>query len=571
MLQKLLVTAAFIVLLLSPGGAARAAAPAKDYSADRFDAQLTLQRGGLLIVTETVVFRFVGGPFTYVFRDIPTDQTDGISILSAGMDKETLTPGTGAGQFEVAGSNPLKVTWHFAPMSDQVHTFTLSYRVQGVVQKTADADALYWNALPTSYQYTIRSSTITVTYPEDVALFGPPEVRRGPAQVSALLNQANQVVFSASNLAPNTPLEIGLRFRPGSIIATAPHWQQLQEIAAPLILPSLVGGAILFLLGMSGFIWYSRRHRRRSPVAMNAAQGQSEPPNEYPPVIASTLVSPASAPTWASALATVFDLASRGVLRISDNETTKKWDQGQDFTIQQQAVPSNLRPYELGLLQALFPNPQVPWVQVSRVAYVYSAHAKLFTEPVKQDMLALGLLDAERQRVRSRLGMTTLLVLVVALLAGTIALVFGLITGMWPFIFLPLGLLLSCMVGLIVWSMYSPLSDEGAQVAAYWKGFSNYLSDLSQGKAAPPAPDTFERYLSYAVGFGLAAAWTKYFHKQGLVTVPPWFQSLAGVPSESMGSFVAMMTTTNAIGRSAAGGAGAGAAGAAGGGASGAG
>ncbi len=571
MLQKLLGTLALIVLLFSPAGVARAAAPAKDYSADRFDVQVALQRGGSLIVTETVVFRFVGGPFTYVFRDIPTDQTDGISILSAGMDKQTLTPGTGAGQFEVGGSNPLKVTWHFAPMSDQVHTFTLSYQVQGVVQKTADADALYWNALPTSYQYTIRSSTITVTYPEDTALFGPPEVRRGPAQVSALLNQANQVVFSASNLAPNTPLEIGLRFRPGSIIATAPHWQQLQEIAAPLILPSLAGGLLLFLLGMFGFIWYYRRYRRRAASTMNAAQGQSEPPNEFPPAIASTLVSPASVPTWASALATVFDLASRGVLRISDNEASKKWYQGQDFTIQQQAIPANLRPYEVGLLQALFPKPQAPQVQVSRVAYVYSAQSKLFTEPVKQDMIALGLLDAERQRVCSRLGMTTLLVLVVALLAGTVALGFGLVTGMWPFVFLPLGLLLSCMVGLIAWSTYSPLSDEGAQAAAYWKAFSNYLTNLSQSKAAPPTPDTFERYLAYAVGFGLAASWTKYFQKQGLVTVPPWFQSLAGAPSESMGSFVAMMTTTNAIGHSAAGGAGGGAAGAAGGGASGAG
>ncbi|MBA2285087.1 MAG: DUF2207 domain-containing protein [Ktedonobacteraceae bacterium] len=568
MLQKILGTMALIVLLLSPGGVARAAAPAKDYSADRFETQIAIQQGGSLLVTETVVFRFVGGPFTYVFRDIPTDQTDGISILSAGIDNQTLTQGTGAGQVEIAGGNPLKVTWHFAPISDQVHAFRLSYRVQGVVQKTAGADALYWNALPTSYQYTIRSSIITVSYPENVALLGSPEVRRGPAEVSTLPNQA---IFLASNLAPNTPLEIGLRFRPGSIIATAPHWQQVQAIVASLILPSLVGGVILFLLGMFGFIWYYRRHRRRSPIIMNTVQGQGEPPNEFPPAIASALVSPTGAPTWASALATVFNLASRGVMRISDNEVSKKWYQSRDFTIQQQAMPSNLRPYEVGLLQALFPDPQAPWVQVSRITSVYTKQSKLFTEPVKQDMIALGLFDAERQRIRGRLGMATLLVFVVALLAGAVALGFGLATGMWPFVFLPVGLALSCMAGLIVWSMYSPLSDEGAQAAAYWKAFSKYLSDLSQSKAAPPAPDTFERYLPYAVGFGLAASWTRYFQKQGLITVPPWFQSLAGAPDESMHSFVAMMTTTTAIDHSSAGAAAAGAAGAAGGGASGAG
>ncbi len=44
MIQKLLVTATLIVLWLSAGGVARAAAPAKDYSADRFDAQIAVQQ-----------------------------------------------------------------------------------------------------------------------------------------------------------------------------------------------------------------------------------------------------------------------------------------------------------------------------------------------------------------------------------------------------------------------------------------------------------------------------------------------------------------------------------------------
>ncbi len=77
------------------------AVPNKEYSADRFDASITAQEGGSLIVTETVTFKFVGGPYTFVFRDIPTDKTDGISILSAGMDDQTLQDGTGAGQVEI--------------------------------------------------------------------------------------------------------------------------------------------------------------------------------------------------------------------------------------------------------------------------------------------------------------------------------------------------------------------------------------------------------------------------------------------------------------------------------------
>src|SRR5258708_6175807 len=74
-----------LLLLLVPVVPAYAASgtqtlPAKDYSADRFDAQITVQNDGTLLVKETVVFKFVGGPLTFVYRDVPTDKTDTISI-----------------------------------------------------------------------------------------------------------------------------------------------------------------------------------------------------------------------------------------------------------------------------------------------------------------------------------------------------------------------------------------------------------------------------------------------------------------------------------------------------------
>jgi len=77
-----------LLLLLAPVVPAYAASgtqalPAKDYSADGFDAQITVQNDGTLLVKETVVFKFVGGPFTFVYREIPTDKTDTITIQSA--------------------------------------------------------------------------------------------------------------------------------------------------------------------------------------------------------------------------------------------------------------------------------------------------------------------------------------------------------------------------------------------------------------------------------------------------------------------------------------------------------
>ena len=66
---------------------------AKDYRAERFDVQFDLQPDGSALVTETVVFRFEGGPFTFAFREIEPTETDGVTFISASMDGDGNAPG----------------------------------------------------------------------------------------------------------------------------------------------------------------------------------------------------------------------------------------------------------------------------------------------------------------------------------------------------------------------------------------------------------------------------------------------------------------------------------------------
>jgi hypothetical protein len=308
MIHKLIVAFSLVMLLLVQ----RQIVPAKDYTAERFDASIMVKEGGSLSVTETVTFKFVGGPFTYVYRNIPTDKTDGITIMSASMDDQTMQHGSGAGQVEIAYGNPVKVTWHFAPVSDQIHTFVLNYQVLGVFQKAQNADVLNWLALPTDYAYAISSSTITVSYPEQAILIGIPEVVQGSALVTTT---PGTVVFSAHDLKPNTRLEIGLKFRSGSVITQAPQWQRLQELSLTLIPPFLLGGLAIFVVGSLIMIWYDRRYRRRPSIIEGEEVPVTAPPDDIPPAIAGALL--IQTPNWNNALSTLFDLAKREVLSIS--------------------------------------------------------------------------------------------------------------------------------------------------------------------------------------------------------------------------------------------------------------
>ena len=226
--------------------------------------------------------------------------------------------GTRTGQVEINYGNPVKVTWHFAPVSDQIHTFVLSYQVMGVFQKAQNADVLNWIALPTDYIYVIRSSTITVSYPERAVRIGTPEVVRGSALVTTT---PGTVVFSANNLKPKTQLEIGLKFRSGSVITQVPQWQQLQELSITLIPPFLLGGLAIFVIGSLGMIWYYRRYRRKPSIIEGEAIPVTSPPDDLPPAIAGALL--IQTPNWNNALSTLFDLAKREVLFISQSDQPK--------------------------------------------------------------------------------------------------------------------------------------------------------------------------------------------------------------------------------------------------------
>jgi len=135
----------------------------KNYRAERFDVQLDLQPGGHLLVTESVKFHFEGGPFTYVFRNLSQRKTDGITVLEASLDGVPLPQGSQAGQVEIENGDSLKITWHFAPVSDQTHTFTLRYRIAGIVT-TGATDTLLRDVIPEEHDYPIETVNIYLNY-----------------------------------------------------------------------------------------------------------------------------------------------------------------------------------------------------------------------------------------------------------------------------------------------------------------------------------------------------------------------------------------------------------------------
>lgn len=555
MTRKISVTLALVLLLTF--FLATPASAEKSYYAERFDVQIDFQADGLAIVTETVEFRFSGDPFTFAFREVSAAETDGVTFLDASMDGVPMPLGTGAGQVEIEAGNRLKVTWHFPPTSDAARVFTVRYRVEGVIRK-GDADTLIWRAVPESHDYSISNSTIILTYPPQATLLEMPTLNRDFETAS----RDGRIILTSSGLGPDEDVILTARFSPNSLTQSAPLWQTRQEqskAAAERSLPFGFGAGILTLiLGGLGFLTYTRANARElnvSPVISNA-----NPPSDLPSAIVGKLTG-----QYNNFMGTIFELAQHGVLEIREEKGF--WGTKKYVLVRTGDVPA-LKPFERVLLDALFKSGETE-INMSEIGTRLATKHKQFDISLERELVQRGWLDLERKQKKGWLTAAGILTMFLSVIVGCVGLTSGgVIVSSNPDWFILLAALTGIGAGLFLLSIpvliyagtYSVLTPSGEEQSARWKGFAEYLKQVSQGREPAIRPDYFEKYLGYAAVFGLGAGWAKYFQTLGNVPLPVWFHAMAGSDGD-FGSVVAVMSASDSAGADAGGGGGGGASG----------
>lgn len=538
-----------------------AAQDGKRYSADRFDVDIATQHDRSLRVEETVVFRFQGGPFSYVFRELPTDHTDGITGIVAGVNGEPWPEGTGPGQVEISGNDPIVVTWHLSPTADTVQSFNLSYQALGVVRQGQEGDVLDWQALPDEYDYDIAASRVTVSYPAGATQLDAPEVLTGKADATAGDGQA---IFTQGNLSSGDPLVVRLHFAPGSFSDQPPVWQMEQAAQNRYAWVWFVAAALILLGGLAAFIRAARPYSRSVPKATTYLY---KPPLALSPALAGYLAN--TAVGWPHGLATLFDLAARGLIEIEQTREKGPF-RSPEFAVTLLERPAGLKPLERALLDLLFtdkkgaPHDVITLSEIGNL--VTSSRWKHFTEALEEEADLEGFNDENAKARRKQMigwGVAFLLgsiplVLVVFLLSGAF--------GAWPLVAVAAVALVG-LVGLLIGAALSPLSEKGYEYATAFEPFRRLLKDVAKDKTSLPDLTYYEAYLPYATAYGIAEPWIKGQAKSDYQQLPAYFRA-AAADGANMAAFVAVISAASHSGGAASAGAGAGAAG---GGASGAG
>lgn len=561
-----------IVLLFAGITAFRTYAPtSKAYSADQFNVLIEVQPNGTLLVTETVVFRFEGGPFTYAFREISQQYTDGIELVYASMDGAILPHGTQPGQVEIVEGDPLKVIWHYPETSDSVHEFRVQYLVKGAI-RTGEADTLIWNAIPTEHEYPIHSSTITLSAPEGIQPIEKPELNR---EFTVVESAKDTQYIILGTIDPNQGVVFTVKYPAGSLAKNPPLWQQIEEQKneeTRLALQIGLGiGLSVAIAGILAGIWLIRQGSRHIEQSNSEVFVHSMPPDDTPSAVAARLIGSSTA-----FLGTFFDLAKRGILAVHKVEA--RWG-NQPYDVTLEMANAVLHPHEEVFLHTLF-GKNKRTVNLNQLSNFFQNHS--FNTTLDRELIKRGWYDSEQSaryglmRAISMLGMIPATVLFAA---GFFLMMSNVLPPSWgmPIGAALIGMSAALVIVFIIWiilsSAFSPLSEEGTRKASQWKSFKEYLHSVATNRNILPNVSLFETYLPYAAAFGLLDKWEKLFSqaRTSTIPIPEWIVPLSTSPSSSDGDFLSVLSALNTVSDTSFISADAGASGASGGGASGAG
>lgn len=583
--------AVLLLLALAMWPAIASAQAAGSVRALRFDVDLAVQSGGDVLVRETQQIAFQGGPFHHGYRRIPLARLDGIRDVQVSEPGQAYQPGSAAAQapstFALSGptsggSGNLVIDWWFPPTANATRTFVITYRAVGAVRYYPGGDQLRWQAIPPDLGYPVAQASVRLTLPAEVPSGGwkvaaYPERYTSRGGESAAGTTAS---WQAANIPSGQGYEIRAQWPHGLVPGNPPSWQaaadaidQRNENLRPVLMLAFGAAGVLIplfaALGML-LVWYSRG---RDPAIGPVPAELDEPPSDLPPGLAGTLVDGHA--DVHDVIATVVDLAARGIIAIREVQDPALLGSSRDFELEllkpealQPRSPLELRPYERAILQSFFAraNP----VRLSQLGDWFRVTIPFIQRALHREVAVAGLFDGNPEDVQHRYAVLgTSLIVLGFVLAGGMWLALGNLTGAaaWP----GAGLVIAGLIVRFAAPSMPRRTATGALEAARWRAYARFLAKappdllaadprhtIGMAKAAsvPAAvaagtngtPATaweagpeegdhlvrrglvFERTLPYAIALGINREWVQKFSDVG-TPVPRWFApGPAGLP-----------------------------------------
>ena len=493
-------------LLLAPPVEAQA----RSWTIDSMDVVLDVQKDSDILVTETVTFTFEG-TYSYVGRVIPTRNLEYLKDIKVFRDGVQLPQGSGPGTYDVFSEDGNRIIQLNFSLTDTSATWTIEYRAQGSVFYFEQGDELRWYVLDADTPVPIGRVRATVKLPADVSpdrLF--PALQTGPSVETGVdTSGGGVVVYEGVGLPAFTKFWTVTGF-PKGVVDFKWTTKRIVGWIVPKVGFALPIGAFLFVL----LLW--RRRGRDEPALVHATY-VSEPPSDLPPGVAGALID--ESVDIREVTATIVDLARRGYIdMVEDKVGGFAGVFGANVTTFRKLKPfDDLEGFERKVADSLFAG-HGDTVTSKDLKNKFYVHMTPIVNEIYNSVTRRKLFVDNPQKVRARwAGYGVLLTIVLGVL--TTILIMTDIAGWGYFLF---GSIVTVVIVFAFGRAMPQRTALGAQEQKKWGAFRNYLRDLRRFDDMDTAREAFEKYLPYAIAFGVEKDWVRRFRD---VQVPPptWY------------------------------------------------
>ncbi|MFY9674115.1 MAG: DUF2207 domain-containing protein [Terriglobales bacterium] len=403
---------------------------------------------------------------------------------------------------------------------DATRVVNIDYSVRNGVRSFDDYEEFYWNVTGNDWPVPIDHASAFVTLPENAVgglraqaftgAYGSKE-----SDADAQVNGADVSVETTGKLRARAGLTIDIYIPPGIVKAPGAFTRFWWFVASnPILLLPFLTLAVMWGL------WYSVG---RDPDPGISVAPLYEPPQGMTPAEAGTLLDDSIHPR--DITSTIVDLAVRGYIKIEEKVDTFLVFHHKDYVFHNLkgdvALAPDLVPHERVMMENIFLGGSE--VRLSSLKNRFYTAIPAIRTDIMSALKNKGVyaLDPE-----SANGYSLVAALVIALLVVAVQ-----IMG-WMNLFYSVPLLVvSVLVSALIWWLFArqmtAKTVTGARLHIAVLGFQEFMNRVDKDRIQRMPPDTFEKFLPYAMALGVEHHWAQAF--EGIVKDPPsWYVSPNG-------------------------------------------
>jgi uncharacterized membrane protein YgcG len=571
----------------------------RSYYYDSVDADILVGKDASIVVEENLTYVF-SGAYHKGFRSIPLnkigdideievrDGTTGVPYIESAKALDKEDPNSWGKFYHTRRNGTEEVEWYYSA-KDESRVWTLHYKAHGAVTFLKDKDELYWNVF-TDLDAPVRTATALVRIPAQFTsdLLSASVYVYPPAQATYSIEAPDRAHFSGSNFYAKTPFTIAFGW-PRGVVSKQDYW--LDVIATHIV--ALLGTIMIFLTILTMIVyWYMTE---KCNTGRGTIIAQYEPPQQLRPAMADVITKErVSSKAWA---ATIIDLAVRGFVSIKEDEPRTKdyvvsiisgivfagflfffftligiTEHNGAFlvipvlalivTIVRVLFRSAGRARELFIPKHYTIDTLREWKDATDLEdyekeylrALFGAHTRFSTREMREDPKRARELYMEMRLVEKKLieevesdtaaydvklsregyGIGFIILVVSITIALTVFLP-GVRENAPAQLFF---ILLSCSATIYLFMRFEArLSKQGQILKEEWLGFKLYLETAEKYRLQNLTPELFEKFLPYAIIFGVEKKWGKAFDSIG-VPPPSWYSGAHVISSGNISSTV---------------------------------